>query len=96
VDERVSLVPEGGVDGEVEVAGFVDWAADLAGRLCDVVDQRVPATGSVFCGPGQRVGPVRPRSADYRQVVGQGKLQAPELGRAGQLCMVAKTITLDR
>jgi hypothetical protein len=34
--------------------------------------------------------------ADYRQVVDQGKLQAPELGRAGQLCMVAKTITLDR
>jgi hypothetical protein len=34
--------------------------------------------------------------ADYRQVVDQGRLQAPELGRAGQLCMVAKTITLDR
>jgi hypothetical protein len=34
--------------------------------------------------------------ADYRQVVDQCKLRAPELGRAGQLCMVAKTITLDR
>jgi hypothetical protein len=51
VEERVSPVPEGGIDGEVEVAGFVDWAADLAGRLGNVVDQRVPATSSVFCGP---------------------------------------------
>jgi hypothetical protein len=32
-DERVSLVADAGRDGEVEVAGFVDEAAGLAGRL---------------------------------------------------------------
>ena len=45
---------------------------------------------------GQRVGPVRPRPG--RPPAGGGPVQAaaPEPGRAGQRCMVAKTITFDR
>jgi hypothetical protein len=33
----------------VEITGFVDEAADFAGRLGDVDQQRVPATGNVIC-----------------------------------------------
>jgi hypothetical protein len=34
--------------------------------------------------------------ADYRQVVDQCQLQAPEQSGAGQRCMVANTMTFDR
>jgi hypothetical protein len=43
-------VPDAGLDGEVEVTGFVDQAADFTGRLGDVDQQRVPATGNVLLG----------------------------------------------
>jgi hypothetical protein len=34
----------------VEITGFMDQAADLAGRLGDVDQQRVPAPGNVLLG----------------------------------------------
>jgi hypothetical protein len=47
-DERVSPVPDAGLHRQVEIAGFVDQAADFAGRLGDVDQQRMPATGNVI------------------------------------------------
>jgi hypothetical protein len=52
-DERISPVFDAGLDGKVEVMGFVDEAADFAGRLGDVDQQRMvswPRRSDVACG----------------------------------------------
>jgi hypothetical protein len=49
-DEGVAALADAGLYRQVEVAGFVDEAADFAGRLGDVDQQGVPTTGSVVGG----------------------------------------------
>ena len=49
-DQGVAAVADARLHGQVEIAGFVDQAADFAGRLSDVDQQHVPATGNVILG----------------------------------------------
>jgi hypothetical protein len=43
-NQGVAAVADTGLHRQVEITGFVDQAADLAGRLGDVNQQHVPAT----------------------------------------------------
>jgi hypothetical protein len=49
-DQGVAALADAGLHRQVEIAGLVDQAADLAGRLGDVDQQHVPATGNVILG----------------------------------------------
>jgi hypothetical protein len=49
-DQGVATLADTGLDGQVEITGFVDQAADLAGRLGDVDQQHMPTTGNVLLG----------------------------------------------
>ena len=46
-DQRVAAVADARIDGQVQVAGFVDQARDFAGRLGDVEDERAPAARDI-------------------------------------------------
>jgi len=49
-DQGIATVADARFDGQVEITGFVDEAAHFAGRLGDVDQQHVPATGNVIGG----------------------------------------------
>jgi hypothetical protein len=54
-DQGVAAVADAGLDGQMQVAGFVDEAGDFAGGLGDVQEQTTASTRISF-GSGMRDG----------------------------------------
>jgi hypothetical protein len=54
-DQGVAALADTGLHRQVEIAGFVDEAADFASRLGDVQQQGAATSDSVICGHGRRV-----------------------------------------